>query len=39
MQVELANKADQWWLQTGGRDVAYYESDSFRRNEHNRETT
>ncbi|MBT4097581.1 MAG: sulfatase-like hydrolase/transferase [Gemmatimonadetes bacterium] len=39
IQAELANTADQWWLQTGGRDVAYYESDSFRRNEHNRETT
>ena len=25
-----------WWQETGGRDFAYYESDAFRPNAHNR---
>ncbi len=32
---ELAARADAWWRETDGRDVAYYESDAFRNNEHN----
>lgn len=32
---DLAGRADRWWRETGGRDVAYYESESFKRNLHN----
>ena len=31
----LAQAADAWWQSTGGRDFAWYESDTFRHNEHN----
>ena len=32
---ELADEVERWWSETGGRDFAYYESDLFRRNQHN----
>lgn len=35
VQGRLAQQADAWWLNTDGRDFAYYESDAFRANEHN----
>jgi arylsulfatase len=31
----LAQAADAWWQRTDGRDFAWYESDTFRNNEHN----
>jgi arylsulfatase A-like enzyme len=31
----LAEAADAWWQNTGGRDFAWYESDTFRNNQHN----
>lgn len=34
-RTELANRADTWWQNTGGRDLAYYESDAFKANKHN----
>lgn len=34
-QQRLAQAADAWWASTNGRDFAYYQSDSFRTNEHN----
>lgn len=37
-RVELAARADEWWRQTDGRDVEYYESDYFRENRHNLES-
>ncbi|MBT6147811.1 MAG: sulfatase-like hydrolase/transferase, partial [Gemmatimonadetes bacterium] len=37
VQAQLAAHADDWWKRTGGRDAAYYESEGFRTNEHNRE--
>ena len=35
MERRLAAQADAWWRGTGGRDLAYYESEAFRNNEHN----
>ena len=35
MERRLAEQADAWWRETGGRDFAYYESEAFRDNEHN----
>ena len=32
----LAQRADAWWRETGGRDLAYYESADFKANTHNR---
>lgn len=32
---ELTALADEWWEQTGGRDLDYYESDHFKDNRHN----
>jgi arylsulfatase len=32
---ELAQRADTWWHETHGRDLAYYESAAFKANEHN----
>ncbi len=32
----LAEQADAWWRDTGGRTVADYESETFKANEHNR---
>ena len=29
---QLSAEADQWWTSTGGRDLAYYESDEFKNN-------
>ncbi|MEE3258195.1 MAG: sulfatase-like hydrolase/transferase [Candidatus Latescibacterota bacterium] len=34
-RAELAQRADTWWQNTDGRDLAYYESDAFKANEHN----
>ena len=31
----LSRRADTWWRNTNGRDLAYYESDAFKANEHN----
>jgi arylsulfatase len=36
VQARLRLAADDWWQRTGGRDLAWYESDAFRANEHNR---
>jgi arylsulfatase len=36
LRRELAQLADSWWQETGGRDLAYYESAAFKTNEHNR---
>lgn len=30
--VELSKMADDWWASTGGRDLAYYESEEFKDN-------
>lgn len=35
VRQRLARQADDWWRGTGGRDIAYYESDHFRNNHHN----
>ena len=35
-RTALAERADTWWQQTNGRDLAYYESDYFKANQHNR---
>ena len=32
---ELAQRADSWWQNSHGRDLAYYESDAFKANAHN----
>ena len=36
LRAALAERADTWWQQTDGRDLAYYESDYFKTNQHNR---
>ena len=35
VERQLARQADDWWRQTGGRDIEYYESELFRTNRHN----
>lgn len=35
VQSELGRRAEEWWKRTGGRDLAYYESDEFKANCHN----
>ena len=35
VESRLAEQADGWWRETGGRDSACYESEAFRNNEHN----
>ena len=32
----LSRRADTWWQETGGRDLAYYESAAFKANRHNK---
>ena len=34
-RASLSRRADTWWRNTNGRDLAYYESDAFKANEHN----
>ena len=34
-RTKLAQRADAWWQNTNGRDLAYYESNAFKANEHN----
>ncbi|MFL2541321.1 MAG: sulfatase [Candidatus Latescibacterota bacterium] len=34
-RASLSRHADTWWRNTNGRDLAYYESDAFKANEHN----
>jgi len=34
-RASLSRRADTWWINTNGRDLAYYESDAFKANEHN----
>ncbi|MEE2658007.1 MAG: sulfatase-like hydrolase/transferase [Candidatus Latescibacterota bacterium] len=35
VQQELTRRMRDWWQNTDGRDFAYYESDAFRKNQHN----
>ncbi len=35
-RTALAERADSWWQKTNGRDLAYYGSDYFKSNQHNR---